>query len=82
MDDLHTEGLTDEEISRAAAAFKRHDSDRRGALSPRSFGAVVGKLAAADGHKYTETELAGLLRRADLDADGEVHFYAILMCRV
>ena len=56
----------------------RHDHDRRGALSPRSFGAVVGKLALADGHKYSPEELEGLMRRADLDADGEVDFHELL----
>ena len=47
------------------------------ALSPRSFGAVVGKLALADGHKYTDAELEEL-RAADLDADGEVDFHELL----
>ena len=76
--DLEADGLTRDEIQRAAAAFRRHDHDRRGALSPRSFGLVVGKLALADGHRYTESELSGLLRRADLDADGEVDFHELL----
>lgn len=76
--DLETDGLSPVEIERAAAAFRRHDADRRGVLSPRSFGAVVGKLAKADGHEYTDDELAGLLRRADLDADGEVDFHELL----
>ena len=76
--DLEEDGLSKDDVERAANAFRRHDADRRGALSPRSFGLVVGKLALADGHKYTDDELAGLMRRADLDADGEVDFYELL----
>ena len=30
----------------------------------------MSKLAVADGHRYSDEELAGLMRRADLDADG------------
>ena len=78
LSDLDTEGLSAADIERATAAFRRHDHDRRGALSPRSFSLVVQKLAAADGHTYTEEELSGLLRRADLDADGDVDFHELL----
>ena len=78
LSDLDTEGLSAADIERATAAFRRHDHDRRGALSPRSFSLVVQKLALADGHTYTEEELSGLLRRADLDADGDVDFHELL----
>ena len=35
------------------------------------------KAGAADGVEYTEAELQGLLRRADLDADGDIDFYEL-----
>ena len=41
---------------------------------------VVGKLALADGHRYSSEELEGLLRRADLDSDGEVRVCMRALC--
>ena len=75
--DFKSEGLTEAEVVRAAALFKRHDATHRGALSPRSFSSLMVKAGAADGIEYTEAELQGLLRRADLDADGDIDFYEL-----
>lgn len=78
LGDLEADGLTKEDVERAVQAFKRHDADRNGTLSPRSFTLVVDKLAQAEGHKYSERELDSLLRRADLDADGKIDFHELL----
>ena len=56
------DGLSKDEVSRAAAAFRRHDHQKRGVLSPRAFSKVVKKLGHAEGHEYSESELEGLLK--------------------
>ena len=72
------DGLTQQEVSRAAAAFRRYDRERRGALSPRAFRKVVVKLGQAEGQQYTAEALDSLLRRADLDETGDIDFFELL----
>ena len=66
-------------MRRAAALFNQFDHDRRGAVSPRSFFKVMKGVGKDDsGEEFSQSELQGMLRRADSDADGDVDFYELL----
>ena len=72
------DGLSVAEVRRGCSLFRERDHDRRGALSPRSFFEVMKSIGAAQGQEFTLSELQGMLRRADSDADGDVDFYELL----
>ena len=72
------DGLTVAEVRRGSQLFRERDHDRRGAISPRSFFEVMKSIGAAQGQEFSLSELQGMLRRADSDADGDVDFYELL----
>lgn len=68
--------LTQQELNHLAEQFKQFDKDGSGALSPDELKTALKEVQGVD---YNEAEIQDLIKRIDIDGDGEVNYSEFLM---
>ena len=68
--------LTQQELNHLAEQFKEFDKDGSGALSPDE---VKQALREVQGVDYNEQEIQEIIKKIDIDGDGEINYSEFLM---
>lgn len=68
--------LTQQELNHLAEQFKEFDKDGSGALSPEE---VKQALREVQGVDYNEQEIQEIIKKIDIDGDGEINYSEFLM---
>jgi len=68
--------MTQQELNHMAEQFKEFDKDGSGALSPDELKIALREVQGVD---YNEQEIADLIKKIDIDGDGEINYSEFLM---
>ena len=68
--------LTQQELNSLAEQFKEFDKDGSGALSPDEVKIALREVQGVD---YNEHEIAEIIKKIDIDGDGEINYSEFLM---
>jgi calcium-dependent protein kinase len=68
--------LTQQELNHLAEQFKQFDKDGSGALSPDEVKLALREVQGVD---YNEQEIQEIIKKIDIDGDGEINYSEFLM---
>lgn len=68
--------LTQQELNQLAEQFKEFDKDGSGALSPDELKIALREVQGVD---YNEQEIKEIIKKIDIDGDGEINYSEFLM---